>query len=228
MNEDANHAALQGQGLYQHLKLPLPGTSSKTPTFLMIYGGSTATGILGIQFSKLSQCRTIVTCSPRFFDLVKSLGADAAFDYKSDTAAADIKEFTEGKLCHVWDCIGTAESAKMCAMAMSDGGGQYVALDGNNASIIHDVNPKISAVQTLAYTIFGDRFEKFGMTEPVPEDYEFAKMFWELTRELLADGKLKTARPEVGRGSQGLEGVLVGLQELKQHKVSGTKLVYTL
>jgi hypothetical protein len=49
-------------------------------------------------------------------------------------------------------------------------------------------------VQNLAYTIFGGRFKKFGVTEAVPQDYEFAKMFWELTRELFASGKLKTAR----------------------------------
>jgi NADPH:quinone reductase-like Zn-dependent oxidoreductase len=170
----------------------------------------------------------VVTCSPRFFDYVKSLGAEAAFDYKSPTAATDIKKFTEGKLQYSWDCIGSTESAKLCALAMGDQDGQYTTLDGNNASIIHDVNPRISVEQTLAYTIFGERFEKFGVSEPVPQDYEFGKMFWELSRGLLADEKIKTAKPEVNRGGKGLEGVLVGLQELKEHKVSGTKLVYTL
>jgi NADPH:quinone reductase-like Zn-dependent oxidoreductase len=219
---------LQGQGLYQALGVPLPGNPSKTPIFLMIYGGTTSTAILGIPFAKLSGCRIAVTCSPRSFDLVKSLGAEAAFDYNSFTVAADIKKFTEGRLHHVWDCIGSAESAKTCALAMSDQEGQYVTLNGGNTSIIHEVNAKISVVETLAYTIFGERFEKFGVTEPIPKDYEFGKMFWELTRDLLATGKLKTAKPEVNRGTKGLEGVLIGMQELKDHKVSGTKLVYTL
>ncbi len=218
----------QGQSLYQVLKLPLPGTPSGPPILLMIYGASTATGILGIQFAKLSGCRTVVTCSPRHFDYVKSLGAEAAFDYKSPTAAADIKKFTEGRLRHVWDCIGSAESAELCASATSDQDGQYTSLEGNNASIIHNLNRQISVTQTLAYTIFGERFEKFGVTEPAPQDYEFAKMFWELASQLLASGKIKTTKPDVNRGGRGLEGVLVGLQELKEQKVSGMKLVYTL
>jgi NADPH:quinone reductase-like Zn-dependent oxidoreductase len=37
-----------GQGLYQSLELPLPG-SGKADIWLLIYGGSTATGSLAIQ-----------------------------------------------------------------------------------------------------------------------------------------------------------------------------------
>jgi NADPH:quinone reductase-like Zn-dependent oxidoreductase len=37
-----------GQGLYQSLGLPLPG-SGKAGTWLLVYGGSTATGSLAIQ-----------------------------------------------------------------------------------------------------------------------------------------------------------------------------------
>lgn len=219
---------LQGQGLYQHLGLSLPGAPSKALTYLMIYGASTSTAMLGMQFAKLSGCRIVVTCRPHFFAAAKSLGADAAFDYTSTTAAADIKKFTDGRLQHIWDCIGSAESAKICASAMSDQGGKYVATGGGNEAVINDVNPKISVVDAFAYTIFGERFEKFSVMEPVPKDFEFAKMFWELARKLLASGEIKPVKPEVNRGGKGLEGVLIGLQELKQHKVSGTKLVYTL
>lgn len=55
-----------GQGLYQSLKLPLPG-SGKFDGFVLIYGGSTATGTLAIQYAKLSGARVITTCSPRNF-----------------------------------------------------------------------------------------------------------------------------------------------------------------
>lgn len=37
-----------GQGLYQSLELPLPG-SGKAGIWLLVYGGSTATGSLAIQ-----------------------------------------------------------------------------------------------------------------------------------------------------------------------------------
>ena len=70
-----------GQGLYQCLKLAMPDqpTTSREP--VLIYGGSTATGALGIQLLKLSGYTVITTCSPKNFDYVKSLGADAVFNY---------------------------------------------------------------------------------------------------------------------------------------------------
>ena len=42
-----------GQALYQSLKLPLPMQPSEHPPPLLIYGGSTATGTLAVQFAKL-------------------------------------------------------------------------------------------------------------------------------------------------------------------------------
>ena len=91
-----------GQALYQCLGLPLPGRKHDGAT-LLVYGGSTATGSLAIQFAKRwveyivrcdcdgikelilrprSGCTVITTCSPRNFTFVKSLGASEAFDYK--------------------------------------------------------------------------------------------------------------------------------------------------
>ena len=42
-----------GQALYQSLQLPLPTAPAKEALPVLIYGGSTATGTLGIQFAKL-------------------------------------------------------------------------------------------------------------------------------------------------------------------------------
>lgn len=42
-----------GQSLYQSLGLPLPNNPSKENLPVLIYGGSTATGTLSIQFAKL-------------------------------------------------------------------------------------------------------------------------------------------------------------------------------
>jgi hypothetical protein len=80
----------------------------------------------------------------------------------------------------------------------------------------------------LAYTIFGERFEKFGATPEIPEDYEFGKRFWEYTRGLLASGEIRTTKLDVNQGGKGLEGVLIRLRMSKENKVRGKKLVYTI
>jgi NADPH:quinone reductase-like Zn-dependent oxidoreductase len=73
-----------GQGLYQSLGLPLPaleGRVEETGKWILIYGGSSATGTLAIQFAKLSGYKVVTTCSPRNFELAKALGADVVLDY---------------------------------------------------------------------------------------------------------------------------------------------------
>jgi NADPH:quinone reductase-like Zn-dependent oxidoreductase len=42
-----------GQGLFQQMQLSWPTNPSSSGDFVLIYGGSTATGTLGIQFAKL-------------------------------------------------------------------------------------------------------------------------------------------------------------------------------
>jgi NADPH:quinone reductase-like Zn-dependent oxidoreductase len=112
-----------GQGLYQSLGLPLPG-GEKANYPLLVYGGSTATGSLAIQFGVLSGCQVITTCSPRNFPFVKALGAAEAFDYNDPVCAMKIREYTNDKLTRVFDCISEGESPKISSEAISSKGGQ--------------------------------------------------------------------------------------------------------
>ena len=61
-----------------------------------------------------------------------------------------------------------------------------------------------------------------------PEDFEFGKMFWELSRELLEGGKVKVHKPSVDKLGSGLSGVIEGMDFMRQGKVSGEKLVFTV
>lgn len=220
-----------GQGLYQSLGLPLPSKpdNPETAGTILIYGGSTATGIGGIQFAKLSGWKVLATCSPHNFEYVKSLGADEVFDYKSPTCAADIKAATSNNLTFVWDCISTPESAAICAAAMSDSQpGKYRALLYLDAEEIKKINPNVEYAATLAYMALGEDFVKFGNSFPArPEDYEFARMWWEEARKFLVDGRVKLAKPIVNQGGKGLEGAIAGMEILEEGKVTAGKLVYT-
>ena len=185
-------------------------------------GGSSATGSLAIQFAKLSGYKVIATCSPHNNDFVKSLGADAVFDYKDPKCGQSINEYTNDSLKLVWDTISLEGSAKICSEAFSSDptGAKY-------GTILPVKLPRdgIETTFTFMYTIFGDGFTKAGKDTPaVPEDFEFAKKFFAITEQLLAEGKLKTHPAKVG--PKGLEGALDGMVDMKNENVSGNKLVY--
>ncbi|KAL1306686.1 hypothetical protein AAFC00_005356 [Neodothiora populina] len=211
-----------GQALCQSLGLPLPTEPTKEQTPLLIYGGSTATGVLAIQYAKLAGLKVIVTCSPHNFDFVKSLGADAAFDYKSPDCAKQIREYTNDSLTHVFDTISEGDSPKISAEAISSKGGVISYLLPAK-SPREDVEDK----QTLGYTVVGEYF-KFGPMEfqPIPENFEFGKMWWALSEKLFAEGKVKVHKTEVREG--GIPAIFGGLKDLEDGKVSGKKLVYTI
>lgn len=222
------------QGLYQALGLRKPwdqAASSDSRQQIFIYGGSTAMGILGIQYAVASGYRVATTCSPHNFEYVKSLGADAVFDYRSPTLVDDTRAWAsdDESLTMAWDCVASTETAKICAAALSrTKNGHYRSLIPVPEEVVRDVNERVDAGFTWAYTAIGEAFEKGHPVPAVPQDYVEAREFWELSRGLLAEGRIKPAKADVNRGGKGLEGVLVGLKELKEGRVSGRKLVYTL
>lgn len=222
-----------GQGLYQAMGLAMPDTpltlDQGKKEYLLIYGGSTATGTLGIQFGKLSGYTVITTCSPRNFDLVKSLGADAVFDYSDPAATAQIREYTSGKLRYAWDTISEESSAKFCAEALSPSAAEAGG-DLHYGALLFLPFPRedVTPHHTLAYTILGEAFE-FGSIrnfDAQPQDFEFAVKWWALAEKLIAEKKVKPHPTKIGSG--GLKGVLEGLEELKSGKVSGVKLCYRI
>ena len=188
------------------------------------------------------------TSSEHNFQYLKSLGAgkileaapelkhhshkritDATFDYKSPTCAEDIKKWSNDSITLAFDCFSEGSSPKITVEAMSSSGGVYSTLLPVPAETVHEINPKVQVKSTLGYTVLGEPF-KFGTMEipAKPEDLEFGKMFWELSRGLLEQGKVKVHRPTVNKYGKGLEGILKGLDAMRKGEVSGEKLVFTL
>jgi NADPH:quinone reductase-like Zn-dependent oxidoreductase len=211
-----------GQGLYQSLGLPLPLSPSKAHFPILIYGGSTATGSLAIQYARLSGCTVITTCSVHNFTFAKSRGAHAVFDYHDVDCVDRIKEFTGGKLAHAFDCISTPASAKICSEAMCETGGVVSYL----LPMKHE-REDVQVNYTLAYTAMGEGFRVNGREfEARQQDLEFARVFWELSARLVENGQIEAHPQEICDG--GLDGVFDGLQRMREGKVSGKKLVYQM
>lgn len=218
-----------GQALYQSLGLALPNDGEKDSSPILIYGGSTATGSLAVQYAKLSGKTVIATASAHNFDLVKSLGADAVFDYTSPTCASDIKKHTKGALKLAFDCISKGSSTQICIESLSDDGGVYTTLLPVPGDKVTSINDKVENKSTLAYTAIGEAIQ-FGPQQipAIPAHFEFAKKFWTISEKLLAAGKVKVHQTAVNEGGSGLEGVLEGLKKVRAGDVRGKKLVYTL
>lgn len=216
--------------MYKNLQLALPTEPCKEAFPLLIYGGSTATGMAGIQLAKLSGLTVITTCSPHNFDLMKRLGADAVFDYKSPTCGAEIKQLTKNCLTHAWDCTG--EGAGICAQAMSDcKPGTYGTIMPADYELMKASNRQVRGQEFFyGYDTMGEHYYWLGQTPitPNPDDMRFYQMFLALTQPLLQNGSIKPLPAAVNKTGSGLEGVLNGLEEMEAGKVSGVKLVYTI
>jgi NADPH:quinone reductase-like Zn-dependent oxidoreductase len=218
-----------GQGLYQSLQLPLPNKPATQKTYVLIYGGSTATGALAIQYAKLCGLTVVTTCSPKNFEYVKSLGADAAFDYNSPTCSKDIQTWSQDSIHHAFDCISEGNSPSITIPAMSSKGGAYSTLLPVPNSDVRKMNPNVELKYTLGYTVVGEYF-RFGPKEfpAKPQDFEFGKMFWEMSRELFEQGKLMVHKISLDKYGKGFEGVLKGMDAMRKGEVSGEKLVVTV
>ncbi|KAJ8117951.1 hypothetical protein OPT61_g969 [Boeremia exigua] len=208
-----------GQGLYQALGLPLPPAKVSEPTPILIYGASTATGTLAVQFAKLSGAEVFATASPHNFALVKQLGADHVFDYNDADCGKKIRNASNDKLKLAFDCIAEHGSEHICAAAISSSGGHYSGLLAG--PLKNFPRQDVKHGWTLGYTAIGERYND--KLPAKPEDYEFGVRFWRVAEGLVNSGKIK-AHPTLVR--DGLEGVPQGLNDLKDGKVSGKKLVY--
>ncbi|KAF2160528.1 hypothetical protein M409DRAFT_70296 [Zasmidium cellare ATCC 36951] len=211
-----------GQSMYQSLGLPEPGDGmEKYHGFFLVYGGSTATGTLAIQYAVLSGCRVLATASPHNHALLKALGAEQVFDYRDPSCGQKIRDYTNDTLTLALDCIAENDSPKICCDAISSAGGKIGYLLKTDHPRKDDVENKF----TLGYTVIGEAFEKSGRRfEAKGEDFEYARRFWELTQKLVNAGQIAVHPPKVG--ADGLVGVLDGLSQLMEGRVSGVKLVY--
>ncbi|KAH6671471.1 hypothetical protein B0J14DRAFT_565141 [Halenospora varia] len=89
-----------------------------TPFLVLIYGGSSATRTLTIQYAKFFGLTVVITASPKNVELVKSRAADAVFDYHDPEYSLKIREYTNNSIQYVFDTISTESSFKICAQAL--------------------------------------------------------------------------------------------------------------
>ncbi|EWZ28643.1 chaperonin 10-like protein [Fusarium oxysporum Fo47] len=190
---------------------------------IFIYAGSTSAGLYHIQLAKAAGYKVIATASPRSFDLVKSYGADAVFDYKSPTVVSDItKEFPA--ITKAVDCFSEGKSTEIAAEVIKNKGGKVVTLLSNGKPR----HPGVVYELVMMYTAFGRRFQWLPPVGPKfeakPDDREALARFYALLPQLTEI--LKPIPTTEIKG--GFDGILEGLNMLRSGHVSGGKLIVKL
>ncbi|CAI6342564.1 unnamed protein product [Periconia digitata] len=224
-----------GQGLYQEMGLPWPEHhfSEGEKPLILIWGGSSGMGAIGIQFAKLSGFRVLTTCSPSNYDYVKSLGADVTFNSRDPNVGAQIREYTKNKLYYAWDCIGEHGSIEQCANALASEAPEGQEIRYGTIVFAGPRSPRDDVIftESLGYTAGGYAFKvvKDGQDRKFParpDHLEWMLKWTPVAEKLLSEGKWTPQKAEVREG--GLEGILGGLDDLMNGKVSGVKLTYRI
>jgi NADPH:quinone reductase-like Zn-dependent oxidoreductase len=117
-------------GLFQrdHLGLPLPTVDpTDRGESVLIWGGSTSVGSNAIQLARAAGYRVVTTASPHNFDYVRSLGAEAAFDYHSRDATDEIVSAIGARPLAGALAIGRGSLTPCLSVASRAPGGRRVA-----------------------------------------------------------------------------------------------------
>ena len=133
--------ASTGPNPYVHLGLL---SSVLTGLQFLVWAGSTGVGMYAIKLASLLGYRVVTTASPHNFELVKSLGALAVFDYKDPNVSTKIQEWIKdqdiGPLTKSLDTISESidstaangavieSSIKLSLQAFGDAEGTLVTL----------------------------------------------------------------------------------------------------
>jgi len=241
--EDAPQFGIAGytalQTLYQSQSLPTPFgafdaseinknttdaslSPSAGPTLdLLVWAGTSAVGQYVVQLAHNAGLRVIATCSPRNFELVKILGADAAFSYSDPDTPQKIKEYTGGALKYAVDCMSEEKTAQQIADAMSDAGGVVSVILPRQST-----RKDIQTHESLVYTLLGKAIQVPRSIDAKPEHYEFGVKASALLNELLAKKKLLPSRTKIF--PHGLASIKEGFQYMMDGKVSAEKLTYRI
>jgi len=222
-------ASSVGMALWWEMKLSgTPEEPTKDPKFVLVYGGSTASGTFAMQLLKMSGYRVITTCSPKNFKLVEEYGAEKAFDYHSPTCGEDIRAYTKNSLEYALDIITEARSIRQCYAAIGRGGGRYIGFELLPDELMATMRKAVKPSWVMGLEVAGLELELPGgyYRKANPELHDWLHGWIKRFAALLDSKKLKPHPMQINPG--GLAKVIDGLGVLQRKEVSAQKLVYPL
>ncbi|KIK54394.1 hypothetical protein GYMLUDRAFT_249542 [Collybiopsis luxurians FD-317 M1] len=211
------------QCFWQSQNLPKPFVHpTSTPIVVLIWSGATSTGHYAIQLAKVSGMKIVTTASPKHWDRLKALGADACFDYNDSQVSEKIRVYTDNKLMHAVDCISEKSSFQKISDALSEEGGTISCLFPSPYKLRAGVKTKF----TLTYDLLAEPYKFPKVYNPRVEDKAFGDWATNLISEVLKTGRIVPL--PIRLYPNGLESVQEGLQYMEEGKVSGEKITYRI
>lgn len=194
---------------------------------ILIWGGATSAGILAIQVAKLVYgLKVITTASKKNHEWLKSIGADATFDYRDADVAEQISNYAKGSIAYGYDTVSEGDTYQQ--LYDSTKGSESVKLDNllflGEGDIKTDPSRKVEFFKTLMYAINGED-QSFGPSM-IPANPQLVADFNHFWQEVFPPylPKIKTANLRILE--PGLESVNEALQLLHANKVSAEKVVF--
>ncbi|KAL1605107.1 Zinc-binding oxidoreductase alcohol dehydrogenase [Paraconiothyrium brasiliense] len=196
--------------------------SRNSSTTILVWGGSSSVGLYTIQLACTQNFTVITTCSPRNFDLVKSVGAQHVFDYSDADVVNRIKQVAPD-LQYVFDTIGNESSSAIASKAIRQQGGGLCTVRPGKANT-EECTAQTKVTDVLVWTAFLKDHAYGELKWPANEDdHEIAAELFENLPEWLEKGVVK---PNAQSVKKGLEKVKDGFQEHRDGKISAYKIVY--
>lgn len=212
--------------MYYRLDIPKPWAPAQTsPTGpVLIWGGSSSLGLGAISLIKLSNpsIPIIATASPHNHELLKSRGVAAVFDYHDSDVSDKIKAWVsehgyENGIEKAFDTVSPKGSSTLTAAAFGKKGGKVITVSPTKPE------DKLSWPSNVVEVAIGSP----GALNPANvQDHADMLEWYSHLPTLLSDGRF--SNPFTLKVGDGLESIPDGLEQLRQWKVSASKLAYRL
>lgn len=227
-------AFMAAQGFFGLLKMTCgPWSPAESQQPLVIYGASSAMGMMIIQFAQMVNIHPLVCVVGHGGDLVEPVlekdKGDVTVDYRKggDAVVEGIRSALKGtKLLYAFDAVSAFGSWINIAKVLEPDGNITLVLPGTRKELPSTVKQTC----TMGGSMWRDlRFQKEGMEGDLGlkgKGRDFGLMFSQLIGMWLSDDKLKPYPYRVE--PNGLEGLQGALMSLRNGKTSGFKHVISI
>lgn len=206
-------------GLYEEDQLALPFPGSTPPArdeVVLVWGASTSVGTNAVQLARASGYAVVATAGRHNHDLVRSLGAEAVFDYRDRDVHLEVIDAVGGRQLAGTIAIGSGSLTHALRVVRGTEGDKRIA------SAYPD---PITRLRALLERTRGIRVTSIWGGTPVVSPVGPA-IFRDFLPEALASGRFRPA-PEPRLSGVGLSQIPGALAELRAG-VSAAKLIVTI